>query len=159
MMTQNGSVSSILGQDMFSPIKNAQPVGLLLGNEMSPSVSLLDRKSRVDDETLGSVRGPYLIVLSSVCEQLFYHESYCDESVIMTIYGFLNIQICCDVSSGVELCPYMAYGWGLPIYGYLHLSCYYSFSVRNRQVFGIYRILVYLGFGFTVCLNRGPSWS
>jgi hypothetical protein len=22
---------------------------------------------------------------------VFYHESYCDESVIMTIYGFLNI--------------------------------------------------------------------
>jgi len=41
------------------------------------------------------------------------------------------------------------------------LSCYYSFPVRNRQVFGLYRILVYLGFGFTVYLNRGPSrsWS
>jgi hypothetical protein len=37
----------------------------------------------------------------------FYHESYCDESV-MTIYGFLNIhQILCDVSSGVGLYPYM----------------------------------------------------
>ena len=32
----------------------------------------------------------------------------------MTIYGF---QIFCDVSSGVGLCPYMAYGRGIPIYG------------------------------------------
>jgi hypothetical protein len=32
----------------------------------------------------------------------------------MTIYGFLNIQIFCDVSSGVGLCPYMAYGWVYP---------------------------------------------
>jgi hypothetical protein len=35
----------------------------------------------------------------------FYHESYCDESGIIIIYGFLNIQIFCDVSSGVGLCP------------------------------------------------------
>ena len=41
------------------------------------------------------------------CGDLFYHESYCDEGVIMTIYGFLNIQMFCDVSSGVGLCPYM----------------------------------------------------
>jgi hypothetical protein len=40
---------------MFSQIKNDQPAGLLLGNEMPPNVSLLDRKRRVDDETLGSV--------------------------------------------------------------------------------------------------------
>ena len=54
--------------------------------------------------------GSYLVVLSSGCGDFFYHESYCDESVIMTIYGFLNIQIFCDVSSGVELCPYMGNG-------------------------------------------------
>ena len=40
----------------------------------------------------------------------FYHESYCNESVIMTIYGFLNIQIVCEVSSGMGLCPYMGNG-------------------------------------------------
>jgi hypothetical protein len=40
----------------------------------------------------------------------FYHESYCNESVIMTIYGFLNIQFFCDVSSGVGLCSYMGNG-------------------------------------------------
>ena len=64
-------------------------------------------------------RGAYLIVLSSGCGEFFYHESYCDESVIMTIYGFLNIQIFCDVSSGVGLCPYMAYG---RVYPYMGLS-------------------------------------
>ena len=31
------------------------------------------------------------------CGEFFYHESYCDERVVMTIYGF---QIFCDVSSG-----------------------------------------------------------
>jgi hypothetical protein len=36
-------------------------------------------------------RGPYLVVLSSGCGDFFYHESCCDESGIMTIYGFLNI--------------------------------------------------------------------
>jgi hypothetical protein len=34
-----------------------------------------------------------------------YHESYCDESVMMTIYAFLNIQLFCDVSSGVGYAP------------------------------------------------------
>ena len=52
-------------------------------------------------------------------ENLFYHELYCDESVIMTIYEFQNF-----VTSvpGVETCPYMTYGRGLPIYGSLHPS-------------------------------------
>jgi hypothetical protein len=36
------------------------------------------------------------------CGEFFYHESYCDESIIMTIYGF---QIFCDVSSGVGVMP------------------------------------------------------
>jgi len=36
-------------------------------------------------------------IWSSGCGEFFYHESYCDESVIMTIYEF---QIFCDVSSG-----------------------------------------------------------
>ena len=40
----------------------------------------------------------------------FFHESYCDESIIITIYVFLNIQIFCDVSSGVGLYPYMGNG-------------------------------------------------
>ena len=34
------------------------------------------------------------------CGEFFYHESYCDERVVMNIYGF---QFFCDVSSG---------GWG-----------------------------------------------
>ena len=42
-----------------------------------------------------------------VCEDLFYHESYGDESVIMILYRFLNIQMFSDVSSRVGLCPYM----------------------------------------------------
>jgi hypothetical protein len=41
---------------------------------------------------------------------------YCDESVIMTIYGFLNIQIICDVISGVGLCPYMG---NVCVYGFI----------------------------------------
>jgi hypothetical protein len=32
------------------------------------------------------------------CGEFVYHVSYCDERVVMTIYGF---QIFCDVSSGV----------------------------------------------------------
>jgi hypothetical protein len=47
------------------------------------------------------------------CGKLFYHDSYCDESVIMTIYGFFLG----DVSFGGGLWPYMAYGRGIPIYG------------------------------------------
>jgi hypothetical protein len=45
------------------------------------------------------------------CGEFFYHESYYDDSVIMTIYEF---QFCCDVSSGRG---YALYGiWaGLPI--------------------------------------------
>ena len=49
------------------------------------------------------------------CGEFFYHESYCDERVVMTIYGF---QICLwRQFRWVGLCPYMAYGRGLPIYG------------------------------------------
>jgi hypothetical protein len=56
----------------------------------------------------------------------FYHESYCDERGIMTIYGFLNIQILCDVNSGVELCPY-----------YMGNGCVYGliWECRNAAVF------------------------
>ena len=61
------------------------------------------------DESYCIEGGPYLVVLSSGCV-FFYHESYCNESVIMTIYGFLNIQFFCDVSSGLGLCPYMEHG-------------------------------------------------
>ena len=54
-------------------------------------------------------------IWSSWCGEFFYHESYCDERVVMTIYGF---QIFCDVSSGgLGLCPYMTYGRDIPIYG------------------------------------------
>ena len=53
------------------------------------------------------------------CGELCYHESYCDESLIMTIYGFLNIQFFYNVSSGVGLCPYTAYG---RVYPYMGLS-------------------------------------
>ena len=38
------------------------------------------------------------------CGELFYHDSYCDESVIMTIYGFFLG----DVSFG---------GWVMAVYG------------------------------------------
>jgi hypothetical protein len=62
-------------------------------------------------------KGPYLVV--GGVGNFFYHESYWDESVIMTIYGFQNF---CDVSSGVGLCPCMAYGRGEPLYGSLHPS-------------------------------------
>ena len=75
--------------------------------------------------------GPYLVVLSSGCGHLFYHESYCDQSVIMTIYGF---EFFCDVSSGVGICPYMTYGLGLPIYG----------STLAPWVFGVHNMCLTL---------------
>jgi hypothetical protein len=54
-------------------------------------------------------------IWSSGCGELFYHESYCDERVVMTIYGFQIFWW--RQFRGVGLCPYMAYGRGLPIYG------------------------------------------
>jgi hypothetical protein len=36
-------------------------------------------------------------IWSSGCGELFYRKSYCDENIVMTIYGF---QIFCGVSSG-----------------------------------------------------------
>ena len=39
------------------------------------------------------------------CGEFFYHESYCDERVVMNIYGF---QFFCDVCSG---------GGVMPLYG------------------------------------------
>jgi hypothetical protein len=74
-------------------------------------------------------RGPYLVVLSSGCGDFFYHESYCDESGIMTIYGFLNIQILCDVSSGVGLCPYMGNG------------CVYDLIWERRSFLGCIKLI------------------
>jgi hypothetical protein len=54
-------------------------------------------------------------IWSCWCREFFYHESYCDERVVMTIYGF---QICLwRQFRWVGLCLYMAYGRGLPIYG------------------------------------------
>jgi hypothetical protein len=49
------------------------------------------------------------------CGEFVYHVSYCDERVVMTIYGF-QIFLWRQFR-GVGLCPYMAYGWRLPIYG------------------------------------------
>ena len=79
-----------------------------------PSVLSYHALGTVDcDESYCNERGDH--IWSSGCGELFYHQSYCDESVIRTIYGF---QICCDVSSGVQgyaliwhMCgayPYMA---------------------------------------------------
>jgi hypothetical protein len=55
-----------------------------------------------------------------------YHESYCDESGIMTIYGF---QFFCDVSSG---------GWRRVLIWFLeciknHTSYYFQYKVDNSQ--------------------------
>jgi hypothetical protein len=49
------------------------------------------------------------------CGEFVYHEPYCDESVIMTIYGFQIFVTL--VPGGGGYAPYMAYGRGLPIYG------------------------------------------
>ena len=48
-----------------------------------------------------------MYLLSSDELKTYYHESYGDESVIMILYRFLNIQFFSDVSSRVGLCPYM----------------------------------------------------
>ena len=47
------------------------------------------------DESYCNEKGDH--IWSSGCGEFFYHESYCDERVVMTIYEF---QIFCDVSSG-----------------------------------------------------------
>jgi hypothetical protein len=94
-------------------------------------------------------RGPYLVVLSSGCGDFFYHESYCDESGIMTIYGFLNIQILCDVSSGVGLCPYMGNG------------CVYDLIWERRSFLGRIKLitLYYSSFiSYILCLSQARTW-
>ena len=53
-------------------------------------------------------------IWSSGCGEFFYRESYCDQRVVMTIYGF---QIFCDVSSGVGVMPWYVIWTGIPIYG------------------------------------------
>jgi hypothetical protein len=67
-----------------------------------------------------------LVVLSSGCGEFAYHESYCDESGIMTIYGF---QFFCDVSSE---------GWRRVLIWFLeciknHTSYYFQYKVDNSQ--------------------------
>ena len=53
-------------------------------------------------------------IWSSRCGEFFYHESYCDERVVMNfkfqIFWWRQFR-------GVGLYPYMAYGRDLPIYG------------------------------------------
>ena len=56
------------------------------------------------DESYYIERGDH--IWSSGCWEFFYHESYCDEMVIMTIYRFQLFF--CDVSS---------WGWVMPLYG------------------------------------------
>ena len=53
-------------------------------------------------------------IWSPGCREFFYHESYCDESVVMTIYEF---QIFCDVSSGVGYAPIWEMGGVYPYMG------------------------------------------
>ena len=61
-------------------------------------------------------------IWSSGCGEFFYHESYCDERVVMTIYGF---QIFCDVSSG---------GWGYVLIW--HMGGIYPYmGTRQRHRF------------------------
>ena len=79
---------------------------------------------------------------------LFYHESYCDESGIMTIYGFLNIQIFCDVSSGLGLWPYMGNG------------CVYDLIWERRSFLGCIKLITlnYSSFmSYFICLSQART--
>ena len=81
------------------------------------------------------------------CGEFVYHVSYCDERVVMTIYGF---QIFCDVSSGVQgyaliwhmggVCQYMGAPQRLGFLGGLkNLTPYYLQD--TRQVFQVWHNL------------------
>jgi hypothetical protein len=99
MMTQNGRVSSILicfhqskttnrsKREKWFKIDNIIKSHTVLSHHALETVEC--------DESYCYERGDH--IWSSGCGEFFYHESYCDERVGMTIYGF---QICCDVSSG-----------------------------------------------------------
>ena len=59
-----------------------------------------------------------MVVLSSGCGDLFYHESYCDESVIMIIHGFLNIHKFFVTSvPGWGYAPILKMGVSMALYG------------------------------------------
>ena len=73
------------------------------------------------DETYSNERGDH--IWSSGCGEFFYHESCCDERVVMAIYGF---QIFCDVSSG---------GGVMPLYGKWAGSTHIYGDATTPQVF------------------------
>ena len=75
--------------------------------------------------------GPYLVDLSSGCGEFVL------PLVILRPerhHDHIWISIFCDVSSGVGICPYMAYGRGLPIYG----------STLAPWVFGVHKMCLTL---------------
>jgi hypothetical protein len=63
-------------------------------------------------------------IWSSGCGKFFYHESYCDERVVMTIYEF---QMFCDVSSG---------GWGYALIGHMGGVYLYMGTPQRHGFFG-----------------------
>jgi len=89
---------------------------------MSPSIPPRVFVGTKKPHALFHRRGPYLIVHSSGAGNSF---TMSHTATRASSWPYMNFKFVWRQFRGVGLCPYMAYGRGLPIYGSLHSSTGY----------------------------------